>query len=403
MISVGIDISKDKSFACIMKPFGEVLYSAFEFNHTENELQKLSEKILSFDEEVKVVMEATGVYHYPVLLYLKSKGIFVSVQNPLVIKKYSNMDLRKGKTDKKDAAKLANFGIEKWNYLVDYQLFEEKYDELRYLSRQYIQYVNMRVCAKINLSNILERTMPRIKSLLRSNSSNFRKDKLTRFAKKYWHYDNITKKSENQFIDSYNKWTKKEGFRQSATKAKEIYGVAKNSIPTLPSNRESTKILVENACKILLEIDNVISNILSQMQNIAKTLKEYDVVRNMPGVGDVLAVRIIAEIGDVRKFKSGKSLTAYAGLDAPPFQSGGFESQNRKISKRGSSQLRKTGYEIITCLKSIKPSGDKVYDFMDKKIKEGKPIKVAKIAALNKFLRIYYARVKEVYSKEPTI
>ena len=90
MISVGIDISKDKSFACIMKPFGEVLYSAFEFNHTENELQKLSEKILSFDEEVKVVMEATGVYHYPVLLYLKSKGIFVSVQNPLVIKKYGS-------------------------------------------------------------------------------------------------------------------------------------------------------------------------------------------------------------------------------------------------------------------------------------------------------------------------
>ena len=399
MISVGIDISKDKSFVCIMKPFGEVICKPFECNHTESDLYSLSEKILSFDEEVRVVMEATGIYHYPVLMYLKSRGIFVSVQNPLVIKKYSNTYLRKGKTDKKDAAKLANYGIEKWIYLVDYEPFEETYDELRYLSRQYIYYQNLRVTAKINLSNILERTMPRIKSLLRSNSSNFRKDKLTAFAMKYWHYDNITSKSEKQFVDNYNKWVKKEGFRQSAAKAKEIYGVAQDSIPTLSSKRESTKMLVQNACRTLLEIDKVISNILSQMQAIAKDLKEYDVVRIMPGVGDVLAVRIIAEIGDVRKFKSAKSLTAYAGLDAPPFQSGGFESQNRKISKRGSSQLRKTGYEIITCLKSIKPVGDPVYDFLDKKIKEGKAIKVDKIAALNKFLRIYYARVKEVYSE----
>ena len=197
MISVGIDISKDKSCVCIMKPFGEVVCKPCECNHTES-------------EEVRVVMEATGVYHYPVLMYLKSRGIFVSVQNPLVIKKYSNTYFRKGKTDKKDAVKLANYGIEKWIYLVDYEPFEETYDELRYLSRQYIYYQNLRVTTKINLSNILERTMPRIKSLLRSNSSNFRKDKLTAFAMKYWHYDNITSKGEKQFVDSYNKWAKKD-------------------------------------------------------------------------------------------------------------------------------------------------------------------------------------------------
>lgn len=89
---------------------------------------------------------------------------------------------------------------------------------------------------------------------------------------------------------------------------------------------------------------------------------------------------------------------AYAGLDAPPFQSGNFNSTKRSISKRGSASLRKTGYEIIKCLKTAKPKTDSaVYDFMIKKELEGKPLKVAKIAALNKFLRIYYARVKELY------
>lgn len=78
-------------------------------------------------------------------------------------------------------------------------------------------------------------------------------------------------------------------------------------------------------------------------------------------------------------------------------QSGLFNSTHRKISKRGSSTLRKTGYEVMKCLKTSKPQDDAVYLFMMKKEKEGKAPKVAKIAGLNKFLKIYYARVKAVY------
>lgn len=53
----------------------------------------------------------------------------------------------------------------------------------------------------------------------------------------------------------------------------------------------------------------------------------------------------------------------------------------------------------MKCLKTVKPSQDAaVYQYMLKKEAEGKPKKVAKIAALNKFLRIYYARVSEVYA-----
>lgn len=135
------------------------------------------------------------------------------------------------------------------------------------------------------------------------------------------------------------------------------------------------------------------------MQGLAITLPEYDVVRAMNGVGDVLAPRFIAEIGDVRRFHSGGALIAFAGIDSPPFQSGSFTGTRRKISKRGSSLLRKTGYEAMKCLKTVKPAQDNaVYLYMLKKEAEGKPKKVAKIAALNKFLRIYYARVSEVYA-----
>ncbi len=78
-----------------------------------------------------------------------------------------------------------------------------------------------------------------------------------------------------------------------------------------------------------------------------KSLPEYPVVRAMGGVGNVLAPKLIAEIGDVRRFHSGKALIAHAGIDAPPYQSGQFTGTERKISKRGSSSLRKIGYEVM--------------------------------------------------------
>ena len=396
MISVGIDISKGKSMICMLKPYGEVVKEAYEIQHSEGELKKLVEDILSFEEEVKVVMEATGIYHLPVLAVLKEHNIFVSVINPLIMKKYSVMGLRKVKTDKMDAIKIANYGIDQWFKLVNYEVSDSVYSELKILGRQYSHYITMRIASKVSLSNLLDRTMPGIKTLLNNRPDKPEMDKLNDFVREYWHYDNITKKSEKQFINSYLKWTKKKGYRPSETKAKQIYALAQESIPTLPSNTASTKMLVLEAVRVLSEIDKTLHIILTQMQELARTLKEFDVVRDMPGVGDTLAPRLIAEIGDIKRFHNKKALIAYAGIDSPPFESGQFVANKRRISKRGSALLRKTGYEIMKCIKSIKPD-DPIYLYMLKRVAEGKPKKVAKIAALNKFLRIYFAKVREVY------
>ena len=117
----------------------------------------------------------------------------------------------------------------------------------------------------------------------------------------------------------------------------------------------------------------------------------------MPCIGDTLAPRIIAEIGDVRRFTNKHALIAYAGIDAPPYQSGAFNATERHISKRGNSYLRKTGFEVMQCLIQHKPEQDEVYAFIQKKRSEGKSGKEAMIAGLNKFLRIYYGRISELY------
>ena len=398
MISVGIDVSKEKSTVCILKPYGEIVSKPFEINHVEKELAELATMLLRFDDEVKVVMEATGIYHLPVLTYLTEKEIFVSVINPFVMKEYRCQGLRRVKTDKQDAITISNYGIDHWFQLKNYEPDSRIYEELKLLGRQYQHYMRMRIGSVLELTHLLDYTMPGIKTLLKGWNETTGKDKLSDFVDEYWHYDNITKKSDKQFVNSYLKWAEKRGYHQSQNKAVKIYALAKESIPTLPSSTPSVKMLVQEAVQVLREVDNTLMKILTQMQLLAKTLPEYPIVRAMGGVGNVLAPKLIAEIGDVRRFYNGKALIAYTGIDAPPYQSGKFVGTERKISKRGSAALRKIGYEIMRCLKSHgAPEDDGVYQFILKKEREGKAKRVAKIAGLNKFLRIYYARVMEIY------
>lgn len=135
------------------------------------------------------------------------------------------------------------------------------------------------------------------------------------------------------------------------------------------------------------------------MDELARELPEYEEISNISGCGNKLTSRIIAEIGDIRRFKNAGSLIAYAGLDAPPYQSGQFEATNRHISKRGNRYLRKTGYEIMKSIKSSCSDDNELKMYMIQKENEGKAKKVVKIATLNKFLRQYYGKVKRKYKE----
>lgn len=396
MISVGIDVAKGKSTVCILKPYGEIVSKPFDIVHNEKDLSELASMLVRFDEEVKVVMEATGIYHLPVLTYLQEKGLFVTVINPYLMKVYSG-DLRKAKTDKIDSRIIANYGIDHWFTMTEFQASEDIYGELKLLGQQYRHYMKLHINSLHELTHLLDYTMPGIKGMFASWNEGNRKDKLSDFVESFWHYDKITCLDEMEFINQYINWAKEKKYHQSQTKAKAIYKLAHESIPTLSSETPSVKMLVTEAVRVLKEVDATLGTILSRMQELAKGLPEYAVVRGMGGVGEVLAPKLIAEVGDVRRFHSGKALIAFAGIDTPPYESGQFAGSNRKITKRGSAALRKVGYETMRCIKTHPRPNDPVYQYIVKKELEGKAKKSAKIAGLNKFLRIYYARVKEVY------
>lgn len=399
MNAVGIDVSKGKSTVAIMRPFGEVIAEPFEVSHTDTELRKLACFLEKLPGETRIVMEYTGSYWQPIAKVLHDAGFFVSAVNALLIYKYGNNSIRKGKTDKLDAVKIANYCLDRWTDLERYSPTDQIRQTLKTCRRQYDQYIRLKVNLKNNLIALLDGTFPGINTLLKSAPRDTDgHEKWVDFAGKFWHRQCVCGNSEKAFANQYRKWCAKAGYRFNAEKAVAIYSHAGSQVDTLPMS-SAIQSLITHAVAQLNMIIETISAIQHEMLTLASQLPEYPIVMRMFGVGPVLGPQLMAEIGDVRRFHCKQSLMAFAGVDAPPCQSGTFESKNRHISKRGSPRLCKTLFQVMSTIIQHAPADDPVYQFLDRKRREGKHYYVYMTAAANKFLRIYYGTVMAYFEK----
>ena len=401
MNSVGIDISKGRSTVAVMRPFGEVVISPFEVRHTDSELSELARQLKSLNGETRVVMEATGNYHAPVAKLLHDAGLYVSVVNAKLVHVYGNNDLRRVKTDRKDAVKLANYGLDRWLTLPRYVPEEDTRLLLKNCYRQYRQYSKVQTVLKNNLISLLDTVFPNVNRLFSSPIRGDGSEKWVDFVAEFWHCRCVSEKSEKVFTNKYQRWCRKHGYNFSEEKAHTIHAEASGYIGLMPKS-ETTKLLVEQAVAQLRATSAALTALKHEMLALAAQLPEYPVVMGMFGVGPTLGPQLIAEIGDVRRFYSKKALVAFAGIDAPPFQSGNFESKSRHVSKRGSPHLRRTVFLVANIILTLSHKDNSVFCFMDKKRAEGKHYYVYTIAGSAKFLRIYYARVSEyLRTQEP--
>ncbi len=395
MNAVGIDVSKGKSTIAVLRPFGEIVAEPFDVVHNDDDLTNLVKLIKSLLGETKVVMEYTGTYFEPIARALHNAGIFVSVVNAILVHDYGGNSIRKVKTDKKDALKLASYALDKWIDLSEYTPEEDIRKTLKILNRQYIQFSKIQTMQKNNLISLLDSVFPNANSLFTSpQRKSDGHEKWVDFVSKFYHVDCISKIPLSAFKLKFQSWCRKNNYNYSESKAEKIYTYAREQVSTLPMS-DSVKLLIEQSVNQLNSILETLAAIRNEMDRLSSQLPEYNTVMDFYGVGTVLGSQLMAEVGDTRRFHNRKAITAFAGLDAPPYQSGTLDVKSISISKRGSPSLRKTLFQIISVIIETQPENNSVYQFLDKKRSEGKPYKVYMMAAANKFLRIYYARVNE--------
>lgn len=392
MNSVGIDISKGTSTVTIMRPFGEVVVAPFDLQHTNSALRELVKLLKELPGETRIVMESTGSYHTTIAWMLHHSGLYVSVLNPKLVVDYGKKSLRCAKTDKKDATKLANYGLDNWSTLPRYNPKETTRLMLKTCYRQYEHYTKVQTLLKNSLISLLDASFPGINKLFKSKPRADGSEKWVDFVSLFWHCECVSALSEKDFVSQYKSFCKQHGYIFLEAKALTLYSFACECISSMPRS-ETAKLLMDHAITQLRTASTAVASLKQEMQALASSLPEYPAVMSMYGVGQSLGPQLIAEIGDVCRFHSKKALVAYAGLDSPPYQSGQVNVQHRSISKRGSPSLRRILYLVMTIYMQGAPLDEPIYQFIDKKRSEGKPFKVYMVAASNKFLRRYYAIV----------
>lgn len=390
----GVDVSKGKSMVSVLRPFGEVVAKPFAVRHTGSELKELADYLKSLDGETRVVMEHTGRYYKPVAQFLSDTGIFVSAVNPKLIKDYGNNSLRKVKTDAADSRKIARYGLDNWVELRQHTPMDTIRYQLKTLNRQQGLYSKTKTMMKNNLIALLDQTYPGVNALFDSPAREDGSQKWVDFSTTFWHVDSVRSLSLSAFTERYRKWCKRHGYNFRENKATEIHTGAQELIAMLPKN-DLAKLMVQQAIGSLNAISKSVEQLKSEMRTLSAQLPEYPVVMGMRGVGESLGPQLMAEIGNVTRFSHRGSITSFAGVDPGASQSGAYEAKSVHTSKSGPPELRKALFLVMDCLLKTMPQDDQVYRFMDKKRAEGKPYLVYMTAGANKFLRIYYGRVKE--------
>ena len=311
-----------------------------------------------------------------------------------LIKDFDNASLRKVKTDKADSVKIARYTLDKWHDLKQYGLMDELRNQLKTMNRQFGYFTKVKTAMKNNLISLLDQTFPGANTFFDSPARSDGSQKWVDFVDTYWHVDRIRCMSLSAFTEHYQKWCRRKGYAFQPDKPEEIYEAVRDIIAVLPKD-EVTKFLVRQAVTQVNTVSAAVEELRARMNETASQLPEYPVVLAMKGVGTSLGPQLIAEIGDVTRFAHKGALTAFAGVDPGKNESGSYAQKSVRTSKRGSASLRKTLFQVMDVLIKTMPQDDPVYAFMDKKRSQGKPYYVYMTAGANKFLRVYYGRVKE--------
>jgi hypothetical protein len=284
MNAVGIDVSKGKSKFAVIQPFGAVVRKPFDVAHTAKELADLLGFIRSLDGETRVVLEHTGKYSEPTVKALSDAGVFVCVVNAKLVHDYGGDSIRRDKTDKVDALKIAGYCLDKWAKLKRYAPTDERRKLLKTYNRQLSEHAKLKTMLVNNLIALIDQVFPCVNSLFSSPArESDGHEKWIDFAAHFGRAECVGALSQAAFSEKYDKWCHKNGYKFSSDKAEAIYRLAKESVVVLPKN-DFTKTLISQSIAALNALCETISALKTEMGKIAVELPEYGTVLAMHGV-----------------------------------------------------------------------------------------------------------------------
>lgn len=388
MYIVGIDIGKNHHEASIVSPEGKQIGRSLRFATTHKGADSLMSFIFKNIGNSPCVfgMEATGHYWYPIYSFLKAKGYTIYVINPIQSDSLRKMYIRQTKNDSIDSFLIAE--VIRFGQFGTTSMAEENILAMRQLCRYRDSVISSRTEIKLRIGTIMEQIFPeyekQFSSLWVSTSMGI--------LEKYLTPENI----ENAPIDELFEIIKDKSHNR-LTKAKAI------SIKEAAADTFGIKIAQDAfsfQLKQLIDRMNFLDKQIEALDiEIMKYYEQFDCyLHTIPGIGIIGAATILAEIGDISRFKNSSALVAFAGIDPTVRQSGEFNSTHNHMSKRGSPYLR---HAIFLAATTCSFHNSPLNAYYKKKRDQGKHHLTATGAVARKLTTIIYAVLRDSKPYEP--
>ena len=373
MVYIGIDIAKFKHFASVVSSDGKVIVKPFSFENSRQGFMKLIEEIENF-QDCLIGLESTGHYAENLIQFLYERNYSVALINPIQTDSLRDSNIRKTKTDKVDTMLIVQCLM-----LKKYSLVSSKNIDLiklRRLSRFRLEMVQQQTRIKTQLTACLDIVFPELAHFFKGNLhlkvsyallEKYSSAKAIRSAR----IDGLTNLLFNNSRGKYN-----------YEKALQLKALAKDSIGL---DNPAIELQIQCLIKQLRLYQKQISDIDISIMTIMEIINSP--ILTIPGVGYTLGAMIISEIDDIKKFSNPSKLLAFAGLDPVVKQSGNFQAEHMKISKRGSTYLR---YAIYRVAFLIIYNNETFHNYYLEKRAQGKNHRVALGHVCNKLVRIIF-------------
>ena len=384
---IAIDVSKGKSHYQGWINENQKCGNPKCINHDKDGFAEISSKVKEVEkitgQKPVIVFESTGVYHRGLKMFLKENNLDFIIISPLASAKVRKSNIRSTKTDQKDCKNIA-----KVYFLKDFAIYNEQdeiYENLLEMNRYYNYLTEQLKKIKIQFKLLLDVVFPKFDCLYEHPYLEIPMMILS----KYTHPNQI----KNKHPESIAKWLEKNTCHHYNYCLKEAKMIIEYCNECQPGCEESNI-----DCKLLNDVVIQIKNKLIEQDyyeekliDLAKELPNYQLLLTIPGIANNLASRIIAELGELNRFSNARQVVAYAGIDPNIYQSGENTGMHLRITKKGNKNLRCLLYLAIG--NTIKGK-NKLSEYYYKKIATGMLPKVAKVACMNKLLRIIYSMCK---------
>ena len=388
MYIIGIDIGKNHHEASIVSPEGKQIGRSLRFATTHKGADSLMSFIFKNIGNSPCVfgMEATGHYQYPIYSFLKARGYTIYVINPIQSDSLRKMYIRQTKNDSIDSFLIAE--VIRFGQFTTTSMADENILAMRQLCRYRDSVISSRTEIKLRISTIMEQIFPeyekKFSSLWLSTSMGI--------LEKYLTPENI----ENAPIDEFFEIIKDKSHNR-LTKAKAI------SIKEAAADTFGIKIAQDTfsfQLKQLIDRMNFLDKQIEALDiEIMKYYEQFDCyLHTIPGIGIIGAATILAEIGDISRFKNSSALVAFAGIDPTVRQSGEFNSTHNHMSKRGSPYLR---HAIFLAATTCSFHNSPLNAYYKKKRDQGKHHLTATGAVARKLTTVIYAVLRDSKPYEP--